>query len=132
MWAKLEARYTAKIVDSKLNLLAEAHNKKYGKKDSMSDHVGDTRAIFSKLESAGHEVDPLIQVSIFLASLQDCNESESALAAIRTLGDNDTTWGKVTTRLMDEFKTKYPKGQGSSSNQANGATVSYAKNGKQP
>jgi hypothetical protein len=62
MWAKLEARYAAKTMNTKLNLLTEAHNKKYGKNDSMSDHVGDLEAIFSKLESAGHDVDPLMQV----------------------------------------------------------------------
>jgi gag-polypeptide of LTR copia-type len=122
MWAKFDARYAENTVNSTLNLLTEAHNKKYGKSNSRSDHAGDLETIFSKLESAGHEVDPLMQVSIFLASLQDCNEFESTVTAIRTLGDTDITWAKATTRLMDEFKTKYPNGKGSRSNEANIAT----------
>jgi gag-polypeptide of LTR copia-type len=56
MWNNLEARYAGNSMNKKLNLFTEAHYKKVGKGQTMSDHVGDLETIFAKLENAGHEV----------------------------------------------------------------------------
>jgi gag-polypeptide of LTR copia-type len=128
-WNKPEAIYAGSSVNTKLNLLTEAHNKKFGKGQTMSDHLGDLETIFVKLENTGHEVDSLLQVSSFLTSLQGNDEFESTIAAIRTLSDTGTTCEMVTTRLMDEYKTKHPQGV-LSHESSSGPTVAYANSSK--
>jgi gag-polypeptide of LTR copia-type len=121
---KLEERYASQSMNSKHSLVTELQNKKFTRKGNMSDHVEEFETQFAKLEKAGHEIEPLMQVSIFLASLEGHSEYNAKIAAVITLDDNDIKCDIVTTRLRDEYKNKQ-KQYGSMHGPLTGSTVAY-------
>jgi gag-polypeptide of LTR copia-type len=124
IWMKLEERYASKSINSKLSFVTELQNKKFTHKGNMSDHVEEFDTLFAKLENAGHEIEPLMQVSMFLASLEGHSEYNATIAAVRTLARYDIKWEIVTTRLRDEYKNKQ-KQYGSMHGSLTGSTVAY-------
>jgi gag-polypeptide of LTR copia-type len=130
MWARLEKQYSSKSVNSKLSLITETQLKRLSHKGDMSDHVAEFETLFAKLENAGFKIETLMQVSIFLASLDTHAEYESTIAAIRTLADDDIAWEIVTTRLREEYKQKQMQHHGQTYRSSNSATVAYVKDNK--
>lgn len=121
MWERLEARYAAKKISNKLSILHEIFSKTYTAGDDLSDFIRDLETSFSKLENAGQTLTELLQVSVLLTSLKECEEFQATVAAIRTMEETNATWESVTTRLIDEYKEKF-EGQ----HKVSGASAAYA------
>lgn len=106
MWTKLTGRYAGKTTSNKLSLMNEIFSRKLEHGESISDHIAELELSFTKLENAGQKIQDLMQVSILLSSLKECDEYESTIAAIKTMDEEKATWDAVSNRLIDEYKER--------------------------
>lgn len=107
MWQTLCTRYASNTTSNKLSLITEAFLKKKLRHETMSDHIAALETTFTKLKNAGQSIDKLIQIAILLASIRNETEYDAVIAAIRTMDEANSSWAKVTTRLVDEYKEKH-------------------------
>lgn len=105
MWAKICARDASRTTSNKLSLFTEAFSKTK-ESESISDHITVLETVFAQLEDAGQSFEELMQVSILLSSITDDRHYEAAIAAIRTMDEEKTTWEYVTVRLLEKSKEK--------------------------
>ena len=101
----LRDRYASRLPTSKVALLMELSTFKY-RGQEMGSFCNDLEAMFNRLSYMGTEKDETERVTTLLAAFNDSKDWEAVITSIRNIDENQLTWSKVTSRLLEEYKMR--------------------------
>lgn len=102
MWDKLQERYEGKSVLSKLSLIKNLLNMKYGREQNMKDHVAILESQFARLAAMNTEYDDATKLAIMISSLRDNTEFEPFVTSIGLLKEDNQEWTQISTLFIEE------------------------------
>ena len=106
MWSKLHERYAGSTTASKIGVLTTLMNTRYESGEDIRDYIAKFETMFNRLEIMGSHIDEAMQVAILLVSLLNDETLSSTVAAIKTMDEEKATWDYVTSRLMEEQRSR--------------------------
>ena len=106
MWRKLHDRYAGSSSASKIGVLTSLMNKKYSPGKDMGEYLTELESMFNRLCSMGMPIAEPMQVAILLVSLGCEEEMAGTVAAIKTMDEDRATWDYVSSRLLEEQRSR--------------------------